>query len=174
MSNRIVIVDKTDTPIGLKTYKELRHTDVYRVSALWLTDKKTGDILLQQRKWNKHNDPGKWQCAVAGTVDEGETYEQNIVKETWEEIGLRNIELSEGPKEFVDGETHKFFCQWFLSSVDRETITITIQESELEAVKWTNKNELVTDVMNHPENYPPSTMTGLEVLGVVQKNKESA
>ena len=167
----MIIVDEHDTPIGLKHYTEVEYQDYYRVTALWLTDKKTGDVLLQQRKWTKHNDPGKWQCAVSGTVEEGETYEENIVLEIEEEIGLHSLELTEGPKEYIEDSKHKFFCQWFLASVDKDTTKITIQESELEAAKWIGKDELIADVTKNPDKYAPSMMAGMEILGVVESGE---
>jgi hypothetical protein len=35
---KIVIVDKDDNPSTLKGYDELCYEDIYRVSALWLTE----------------------------------------------------------------------------------------------------------------------------------------
>jgi isopentenyl-diphosphate delta-isomerase len=166
-ADRIVIVDKNDVPIDLKSYAELRYEDIYRVTALWLTDEQSGDILLQQRAWTKHNDPGKWQCAVSGTVDEGETYEQNIAKETEEEIGLYDLSLSEGAKEYIDDGAHKFFCQWFLATTDKKIAKIVIQRSELEDFQWIDKDALIVDVTNNPDKYVPSMREGLEILGIV-------
>jgi isopentenyldiphosphate isomerase len=168
-NDRIVIVNDRDIPIGLKTYAELRYEDIYRVSALWLTDIKSGDILLQQRTWTKHNDPGKWQCAVSGTIDEGETYEQNIIKETAEEIGLSGLVIHEGPKEYNDDGAHRFFCQWFRATTNMQTAKIVIQESELEDYQWIAREALITDVTNNPGKYASSMLHGMELLGVVSK-----
>src|ERR1700677_4628008 len=98
----ILIVDEEDNLIGFKTYEELQYEDIYQVSALWLKDVRTGDVLLAQRKWTKQSDPGKWAAAVAGTVDKGENYQINIVKEIEEEIGLKDLKLKLGPKQFTD------------------------------------------------------------------------
>lgn len=166
MSNRIIIVDEEDTPVGLKYRSEVHYEDIYRVTGLWLTDIETGDILLQQRKWNKINNPGKWQCAVAGTVEEGETYEQNIAHEIEEEIGVHGLQLREGGKEYVDDGAHKYFCQQFLASVDKKTIKITIQEEEVESVKWISKDALIADVTHNPGKYAPFMKDSMEILGV--------
>jgi len=167
MNDQIIIVDTHDTPIGLRHYEAIHYGDIYRVTALWLTDKKTGSVLLQQRKWDKSNDPGKWQCAVSGTVEAGETYEENIVHEIEEEIGLLALDLHKGPKEYVDSGKHTFFCQWFLASVDKETTSITIQESELESTQWIDRDKLIADVISSPGKYVPSMMEAMETLGVI-------
>jgi isopentenyldiphosphate isomerase len=174
MAERIIIVDRHDSPIHLKGYAELHYEDIYRVTALWLTDVQTGDVLLQQRKWSKHTDPGKWQCAVSGTVDESETYEENMAKEIEEEIGLYDLKITEGPKEYVDDGSHKFFCQWFLSTTDKTTAKIIIQESELEDYRWISKDELIADVTDNPGKYAPSMWDGMEILGVVPKGDQTA
>ncbi len=69
MRSKIIIVDRDDGIIGSKLRGTLNYEDIYRVSALWLTDSLSGDILLAQRKWTKVNDPGKWSAAVSGTND---------------------------------------------------------------------------------------------------------
>lgn len=165
---RIIIVDSQDNVIGLKQRDQITYRDIYRVSALWLTDSKTGDVLLAQRKWNKRNDPGKWSAGVAGTVDEGEDYEVNIKKETEEEMGLTNIVVTLGPKQFVDDGKHRFFCQWYYAQIDKDTTKLTIQEDEVEAVKWMPAKELITDLKTNPDRYPPSTQASLEALGLMR------
>ena len=162
---KIVIVDADDNPIGVQEYESLSYDDIYQVSALWLTDNNTGDILIAQRNWSKHNDPGKWSASVSGTIDEGETYDINIVKEIEEEIGLVNLILAKGPKEFIDDGQHKFFVQWFLAKVGKNNTIITIQEEEVEATKWIPKAELVKDVEHNPDKYTPQFINSLKTLG---------
>lgn len=49
-------------------------------------------ILLQKRPMHKLIQPGKWDTAVGGHVDPGETIEKALLRETSEEIGLRQFE----------------------------------------------------------------------------------
>jgi len=91
MPVKIIIVDENDNPIGLKERGTLDYDkDIYRVSALWITNSK-GQILIARRALTKKQNPGKWGPGVAGTIDEGETYDSNIIKEAKEELGLQNI-----------------------------------------------------------------------------------
>jgi len=165
--DKIIIVDKDDQPIALKRYDEAGYQDIHRVSALWLTDARTGDCLITQRKWTKHHDPGKWMAAASGTVDKGETYQQNMVKEIEEEIGLTGLSLAAGPKEFVDDGQHKFFVQWFIAQTDKDKAVIKIQEEEVEAYAWVNKTELIKDVTENPDKYVPSMRNALKILRVL-------
>ena len=167
MSDYEITVDNRDIVIGQKHWREMSHDNIYRVSALWLTDTKTGDILLAQRKWTKKNDPGKWGPAVSGTIEVGETYESNIVKEIEEEIGLTNLKLHKGPKTYTDDGEHRFFCQWFIATVHKDEVTIVIQEDEVEAVDWISKSNLLNDLAKNSDKYTPSTTENLQALGVL-------
>ncbi|HUD06609.1 MAG TPA: NUDIX domain-containing protein [Candidatus Saccharimonadales bacterium] len=162
---KIIIVNKDDKQIGLKEFGTLKYEDIYRVSALWLTDISSGDALIAQRKWSKYNDPGKRSASVSGTVDKGESYEQNIVKEIEEEIGLTNLSLKLGPKEFIDDSLHKFFVQWFLAKVDKDKTKITIQKEEVEGVEWIPIETLIDDLKSNPDKYTPNFYESLKSLG---------
>ncbi len=162
---KIIIVDTDDNQIGLKQYGTLDYEDIYRVSALWLTDVDSDDALIAQRKWTKQHDPGKWSASVSGTVDEGETYAGNVIKEIEEEIGLTNLRLTAGPKEYIDDGKHRFFVQWFLSNVDKNETVISIQEEEVEATKWISKKDLIKDVSDNPERYTPHFSDSLKAVG---------
>ena len=164
--DKVVIVDKNDIPIGLKLFENMQYEDTYRVSALWLTDTKTGSILMAQRKWTKRNDPGKWTCAVAGTIEEGDAYDSNIIKEIEEEIGLTGLNLTTGPKQFVDDGNHKFFCQWYFAAIDKDKAVLTPEEDAVEELKWFPLKELIADVDSNPDKYTPTAMETFRFLGV--------
>ena len=52
---------------------------------------KNGAILLQKRPMHKLIQPGKWDAAVGGHISAGETLEEALKKEAWEEIGLSDF-----------------------------------------------------------------------------------
>lgn len=159
---RIVIVNENDKIIGHKERGTLAQSDIYRVSALWIKNSK-GDILLAQRKSTKSHDPGKWGPAVAGTVDEGETYGQNIIKEAEEEIGLKNIRPILGPKVRMTGE-YNYFDQWYTLVVDKSAEEFIIQEEEVEQVKWFTHTELEKELRECPDKYLKGLDWSLENL----------
>lgn len=52
-----------------------------------------GDIYLQKRAMTKDIQPGRWDTAVGGHVDYGETTEEALAREAAEELGLDISEL---------------------------------------------------------------------------------
>ena len=148
---KIVIVNENDEIIGHKERGTLDQSDIYRVSALWIQNS-NGEILLAQRGFDKKNHPGKWGPAVGGTIDEGESYESNIIKEAEEEIGLTNHPFKKSYRKFPDGE-YRHFTQWFFALVDKKIEEFTIQEEEVEQIKWFTKEELLNELKNNPEKF---------------------
>lgn len=150
-SQRITLVNDQDEIIGYKQRKTLAKEEIYRVAALWVTDSR-GEILLAQRAFTKTHDPGKWGPAVAGTVDEGETYDGNIVKETEEEIGLTNVDPTPGPKRRVSGK-YNYFCQWYTLQIDKPAEDFVVQEEEVERVAWFTRSELEQALRDRPDDF---------------------
>jgi isopentenyldiphosphate isomerase len=147
----IPIVDSNDKIIGYKERKDKLPEDTYRVSALWLTNS-SGEILLARRSMNKKSDPGRWGPAVAGTVEKGETYTQNIIKETFEEIGLRNIKPIKTIKRRATGN-HNHFTQWYFLTIDMDLKDFKIDPKEVAEIRWIKKNELIKDLKKNPSEY---------------------
>ena len=122
ISMKIIIVDEDDNEVGVKTYDEIDYaTDIYRVSAVWINNSK-GEVLLAQRAFDKKHSPGALGPSAAGTLEVGETYDENIIQEIKEEIGISlNIEeLTKGPKTFTHGQNpdRRYFTQWYYTMID--------------------------------------------------------
>jgi len=147
---KIQIVDENDNLIKCMERKESDKNPglIYRVSYLWITDT-DGKILLAQRSFNKNHNPGKWGPAVAGTIDEGETYESNIIKEAEEEIGLKDIKPILG-KKTREKTNWNYFSQEFLLTLPSGFNNFRIQEDEVEQLRWFSKDELKEELISNP------------------------
>ena len=154
MKTRIIIVDKDDKIIGYKERGTLEHKDIYRVSALWVTNSK-GQILLARRHHNKTHHPNMWGPSVAGTVDEGESYEENIIKEAEEELGISGIKFEKGPKKFSTGD-YIHFSQWYTVVLNWDINKFKFQKDEVEEIKWFNRKELIIGLKENPEKFLPN------------------
>lgn len=149
----IIIVDQNDSILNYKKRGTLNKDDIYRVSGLWVTNSR-GDILLAKRHHTKIHNPNKWGPAVSGTVEKGETYESNIIKETEEEIGLKNVKLKLGPKTETDSEYHHF-TQWYFLNIDLDIDDFKIKEDEVEEIKWFSPEWLKTRLEKYPDEFVP-------------------
>lgn len=162
MKSKIVIVDENDNVIGYKDRDAVKEGDIYRVSALWITNS-NGDSLLARRALTKSHDPGKWGPAVAGTVEEGEDYESNIRKEAKEEIGLDSLMPLAWPKERVS-EEHNYFVQWYLLKIDNSEKEFVVNRNEVEEVKWFSREELRREVQANPDQFLISMKQWIEMF----------
>lgn len=153
---QIIIVDEKDNIIGYKERNELVSTDIYRVTGLWLTNSE-GKILLAKRAANKKHHPNKWGPAVAGTVELGESYDDNIIKEASEEISLINIKFIKGPKVFINKE-YIHFVQWYTAVVDKKIEDFVVSIEEVSELKWFDKQELENELKKNPDNFLPNLL----------------
>ena len=162
MKPKIVIVDENDNVIGYKNRDVMKQADIYRVSALWVTNSK-GDSLLARRALSKSHDPGKWGPAVAGTVEEGEGYELNIHKEAKEEIGLKSIAPQIGPKERISQE-YNYFVQWYFVKIDNPNKEFVLNKDEVEEIKWFSKEELKREIQVNPDKFLTGAKRWIEMF----------
>jgi len=152
MWNLFTVVDENDNIVWYKSKEDIDPMkEYYRVSVLRLTNLQW-DILIAQRSHTKSHNPWKRWPAVAGTVEKWESYEENIVKETQEELWLTDILFKKWPKYKIERERH-YFWQWFFATVDKDISEFKIQKDEVEAIKWISPEELKKDVELHPEKY---------------------
>ncbi len=165
---KIQIVNEQDELIGVKERSEIDYTtDIYRVSGLWLTNS-LGQALLAKRATTKKNSPGLWGPAVAGTVEEGETYEGNIYKEAEEEIGLIDVEFIKTRKIYCEEfpKTRKYFTQWFSGIVDCDISDFTRQVEEVDELAWVDTEQMKQDIQDNPDKYLPRMSVTVSELGL--------
>lgn len=102
-----------------------------------------GDLYLQKRSMNKDIQPGKWDTAVGGHVDVGETIDEALHREVREELGIIDFE-SEFIKNYI-----------FESSREREMVysfktvyegEIKPDPSELEDGKFWTRAEIIDNI----------------------------
>ena len=147
------IVDENDNLIGHKWKEEFDPTkDIWRTSALWLRNS-NGEVLLAQRGLKKRNGGGLWGPAVAGTLEYDETYEDNIVKEIAEEIGLTGLKLKRGKKRLFDAGDRRYFCTYFYGTSNKPVEAFVLEERAVEAVKWVSEEWLLDDIVCHSDMY---------------------
>jgi isopentenyldiphosphate isomerase len=74
---------RTECHSGTKQLHPVVHLHVYN---------EAGELYLQKRSMTKDVQPGKWDTAVGGHVDYGETVENALRREAREELGIIDFE----------------------------------------------------------------------------------
>ena len=105
------LIDETGLVVGKALRSECHSGSMllHPVVHLHIFDKQ-GRLYLQRRSMSKEIQPGKWDTAVGGHVDYGETIEEALHREVREELGITCFE-----------PIHNF-TYLFQSSVEREMV----------------------------------------------------
>ena len=134
----------------------------HRVIHLWIINSHN-EILIQQRSSNKDAGANLWYVSVGGHIESSESIENTLIRETKEELGLDIIPfinsleylftfketLVENSGTFIDNE----FYDVFILKADFDTGQVTVQEEEVQAVKYINYNEFKDIIMNQDESF---------------------
>lgn len=89
----LAVADASGAPIGLIERAAVRPLGIATHAAHLLGFDERGDVWVQQRAFDKASDPGLWDTLMGGLVSAHETIAQTLVRETWEEAGLRIADL---------------------------------------------------------------------------------
>lgn len=136
------IVDGNDKVVGKKLRSEITKDDIYRVSSLWVFNQNREMLIAQRPVWKK-NDPGKWTESAVGTLEGGETYQSNLVKEAKEELGLdlNENELIFIGKEFFESPKNKLFGAMY-AVILSNTPKLDLNIHEVPNVEWISDDKI--------------------------------
>lgn len=86
------LVNEKGETIGKATRKECHNgsKQLHPVIHLHIFNKE-GELYLQKRSMTKDIQPGKWDTAVGGHIDYGETVEEALRREVREELGITDF-----------------------------------------------------------------------------------
>ena len=83
------IVNDNDEIVGSASRNEVHRMGLKHRSVHLLIFNKQGSVLLQKRSMKKDTFPETWDSSVSGHVDSGETYDEALIRESWEELGVK-------------------------------------------------------------------------------------
>jgi isopentenyldiphosphate isomerase len=150
----IQLVDENDNIINKIPRSKLTNDDCWRIISLWITNDK-GEVLLQQRSFDKKVAPGIWTAAVEGTVDYGDSYIVTAKREAEEEVGLNNLDIKKAGKYFGPwGGFGKRQCQGFTAIYNGDPNDFKIQKSEVNEVRWITVDEIKKFYQESPYLFP--------------------
>lgn len=137
------IYDEDNHPIGQTLPRSEVHSTLahrHRVTGIWIhNDQK--QFLCQQCSLEKDVSPGMWHLTFGGHVRSGNTYEENVLDELYDEIGLAP-ELSEllfvG---YSQNPVHKHHAANYLYCWSGQLDGLTLHDGEVAQVKWVTTPE---------------------------------
>lgn len=165
---KIPIVNEKDEIIGYKEREETTREDIRRIIALHVFNKNF-EILIAKRQSTKSIDPDKWGPSVAGTVDEGFSYDETVVKEAEEELGLKNIKPIFYIKMFYETHNARRFTGVYYIILDSQDIEFVLQKEEVAEIKWISVFDLENWYNKSPDNFVPSFQRSLNVIKDIYK-----
>lgn len=154
----IILVDETDKITGYKWRSQQTDDDCWRIVSVWV-ENSAGQVLLQQRSFDKKISPGKWTPAADGTVEKDTSYDETAERELEEEVGLAGVTLTKMNKVHAKYELgwrqvqgYKVVCDWPLER-------FTPQKSEVAQLEWADKQQVLDEITGkapHSRLWPDS------------------
>jgi 8-oxo-dGTP pyrophosphatase MutT (NUDIX family) len=83
------VPDERDAPVAVVERAAVRPLGITTQAVHLVGRRADGRIWLQQRAADKATDPNLWDTLMGGLIAAGESVEQTLERETWEEAGLR-------------------------------------------------------------------------------------
>ena len=126
------IVNDFDQVIGHKNKNQAyKERAMLRSVQIFIYNLK-GELYIQKRSRNKLRYPGYFCASVAGHVEPGENYQEALIREVEEELGLKRVEnLKIIAKEKTPvGENNYAMMTFFTATTDK---TMILQKEEVES-----------------------------------------
>ena len=114
-----------------------RGIDYIGVSAGALIINDKGEIFLSKRSQLTTNEKGCWETP-GGAVEFGETLEQTVKREMWEEYGVSLELIKQFPAEdhFIPDEKQHWVATTFLAKIKAHEIPQIKEPTKCEAIGW--------------------------------------
>jgi isopentenyldiphosphate isomerase len=146
---------------GQETYHLIVHVCVFNPA---------GQMLIQKRCHKKHAWPDLWDVSAGGSALAGEDSWQAAERETMEELGLK-ISLKDVRPHFSVNYT-RGFDDFYSVITEVDPSALTLQESEVEAVRWATQEEVRRMLSDH--TFVPYFPGLLDLIWQVRDNYDGA
>lgn len=151
IEEQVLVLDENGNKTNMVVSKSVAHAKAlwHQTVHIWILNKK-GEVLLQKRALSKLHYPGVWG-STGGHVSYGETAEQSIVREMYEELGIR-VDASELTSlgrismstSFQNGAcTENEHIDMFVITLHDSEVTFKFIDREVSAVHWYSISDLL-------------------------------
>ena len=127
-----------------------------------------GRLLIQHRHSDKNLWPDRWDVGVGGSAVSGETNKTAAEREVLEELGYQ-IDLSIERPYFTINFDWGFADYFLIDTADIIIDELTLQEDEVQAVKWADKEEVLS--MIESGEFIPYKKSIIEMIFEMHKSR---
>lgn len=138
------IVDEAGKLLGKATRNQCHKSKLllHPVVHLHVLDS-NGNIFLQKRSESKSIQAGKWDTAVGGHVDYGETIENGLFREAYEELGMKRFTPELWSKYIWESEVEREFVFAFVTKSDEK---LQLNPDEISEGRFWTKKEILNNL----------------------------
>lgn len=122
------VITRSEAHSGSKKLHPVIHVHIFN---------NRGDLLLQKRSLTKKIQPGKWDTSVGGHIAHGEKIELALERESFEELGIRNVNFKFITKYVWNSEIESELVFVFVATVN--DFKFVPNDEVIEARFWTSK-----------------------------------
>lgn len=163
----VVLVDDHNNVLGTAPKAEVHtgDTPLHRAFSCFLFNNR-GQLLLQQRSHIKKTWPLVWSNSVCGHPALHEDNKDAVLRRMKDELCLDTVELFDGLPDYryraeKDGIVENEICPVYVGFTNQEP---TPNPEEVEATKWVDWQEFVTETTNHPDDWSPWCVEETQLL----------
>jgi 8-oxo-dGTP pyrophosphatase MutT (NUDIX family) len=152
---QLAVRNESGTQIGTMERGAVRPLGIQTLAVHLVGQSTDGRFWVQQRAFDKPNDPGKWDTLMGGMVSADDTVETALERETWEEAGLRVADLQNlhyggrqsNCRPSSDGAAGYMqeFIEWYVATVPDDMQPIN-QDGEVAQFVLMDKAQLVQSI----------------------------
>ena len=145
------VVNDRDEVIGQETRREVHRRGLKHRAVHVLVFNAKGHVFLQKRSNKKDMFPGAWDSSASGHLAPSETYDEAVVREAFEEIGLK---LTETPQRLFKLNACKETGQEFVW-VYRCTSEgpFKLDPAEVEHANWFKTDDVTRWINARPKDF---------------------
>ena len=115
------LVDESGNQTGIATRGECHNGSMLLHPVVHLhVFNRRGDLYLQKRPAWKDIQPGRWDTAVGGHMDPGESVEEALRREAGEELGISGFIPEPMTRYIFDGQLERDLVHVFKTTIDHE------------------------------------------------------
>lgn len=165
------VVDDKDNYMHTVESKELLHRGDKLHRSIHLIIEVFGGKIIIQKKAPHTENGGKWSSAVSGHVRLGEKYQDAVVREAKEELGITidMTDLINIAKISPSAETGNEFVAVYTYLLDPEKENVRIACDEVEELITCQLKDLIVDVEKNEQNYSPAFILALDMFLTLHK-----